>query len=183
MFSPAGKHESGTKPGGGENWLLRNQFTLKRDISMHVNAEKSSVPVSWCYLWLCRAAGPGTGVRPSPPWQQTSDTPNSYFFHLIISDVCSHWSLDSLLDHTPTGKLRHPTPPPYFQQIRAWNCNDNFICFFLFYLPPNETRKTLSLSNRKLWITWSYLMADPCLKETSWGPFQLELFYAPTILT
>lgn len=186
MFSPAGKHESGTKSGGGENWLLRSQFTLKWNIYMHINVKKSSVPVRWCYLWLCRSAGPGMWGRPSPsgqPWQQSSNIPNTDIFHLTISEVCSHWSLDSVLDHTPTGKLHHPTPPPYFQQIGARNCNENFICFFLFHLPPSETCKTLRLSNKKPWISQSYLMGDPCLKGTSWGPFQLELFYAPMILT
>lgn len=39
MFSPAGKHESGTNSGGGEDELLRNQLTPKQDLSTHINAK------------------------------------------------------------------------------------------------------------------------------------------------
>ena len=166
MFSPAGKHESGTKSGGGENWLLRNQFTLKWDLSTHIKVKESSVHVSWCYLWLCSAAGPGMGCKQPPSgqlWQQSTNTSNSDFFHLIVSDVCSYWSLDSIVNHTPRGKLPHPTPPPCFQ-IGAWNCSENCICFLL-HLPPSEAPKPLSFSNMKPWVTWSYLMADSALRR------------------
>lgn len=45
MFSPAGKHESGFLPGGGKNWLLRNQLMLKWDLFTQINVKESSVYV------------------------------------------------------------------------------------------------------------------------------------------
>lgn len=41
VLSPAGKHESGTTSEGGDNWMLRNQFTLKWDLSMHINVKET----------------------------------------------------------------------------------------------------------------------------------------------
>jgi len=115
MFSAAGKHESGTKSGGGENWLLRNYFTLKWNLSMHVNVRKAQfllmLPLTLQCSWSWNGMQTATIIQ---LWKQPSNNVNGDFFHLIVSDICSYWSLDSIV-HTSTLTTHlqenYPVPP------------------------------------------------------------------------
>lgn len=76
--------------------------------------------------------------------------------------------------------------PPYFQQIGAWNCSGNCICFLLLHLPPGEAPETLSFPNMRPWVTWSYLMADPALRRllevpSNWN-YCMLLHYQPNFV-